>query len=400
MKFISYAQNFEDVMLWRALGHIQRGFYIDVGAQSPDLDSVTRAFSEAGWSGINVEPHPVYYEQLVERRPKDINLRCALGDRPGMAVIHLVGNTGLSTLDEAIASSHRGAGHAVEQIEVPVRTLDEVWSEHVRPEQPVHFLKVDVEGFEPQVLQGNTWSRHRPWIVVVEATAPNSQAESFAAWEPRLLESAYLLAYEDGLNRYYVAHERSEFMSALRHPPNVFDRFEPAELAMARAQIERIESSLASARDRQTALEARITELEADLEKRRADVAKLVQAHEDLLARHTILQQHESRVRAALESTQEELAGRDVQLADSTERAVRAESALLKARREVETLEEKLAALHSSTSWRLTVPLRSVAGHLPAPALRTLKGAARLGWWVLTPWRLPERIRSLRQRRQ
>lgn len=376
MKFISYAQNFEDVMLWRALGHIQRGFYIDVGAQSPDLDSVTRAFSEAGWSGINVEPHPAYYGQLVERRPKDINLRCALGDRPGMAVIHLVGNTGLSTLDEAIASSHSGAGHAVEQIEVPVRTLDEVWSEHVRPEQPVHFLKVDVEGFEPQVLQGNTWSRHRPWIVVVEATAPNSQVESFATWEPRLLESAYLLAYDDGLNRYYVAHERSEFMSALRHPPNVFDRFEPAELAMARAQIERVESSLASARDRQTALEARITELEADLEQRRADVAKLVQEHEDLLARHTI------------------------QLTDSTERAVRAESALLEARREVETLEEKLAALHSSTSWRLTVPLRSVAGHLPAPALRTLKGAARLGWWVLTPWRLPERIRSLRQRRQ
>ena len=32
MSFISYAQNFEDVMLWRALKHVENGFYIDVGA--------------------------------------------------------------------------------------------------------------------------------------------------------------------------------------------------------------------------------------------------------------------------------------------------------------------------------------------------------------------------------
>jgi len=45
-------------MLWRALKHIERGFYIDVGAWSSDLDSVTRAFYEHGWRGINVEPNP------------------------------------------------------------------------------------------------------------------------------------------------------------------------------------------------------------------------------------------------------------------------------------------------------------------------------------------------------
>jgi len=32
MTFISYAQNFEDVMLYRTLKHIEKGFYIDVGA--------------------------------------------------------------------------------------------------------------------------------------------------------------------------------------------------------------------------------------------------------------------------------------------------------------------------------------------------------------------------------
>ena len=54
MSFVSYAQNFEDVMLWRALRDIPNGFYVDVGAWSPEVDSVTLAFYERGWSGINM----------------------------------------------------------------------------------------------------------------------------------------------------------------------------------------------------------------------------------------------------------------------------------------------------------------------------------------------------------
>ena len=47
LSFTSYAQNFEDVLLWRALRGIKNGFYIDIGAYAPDDDSVTRAFYDA-----------------------------------------------------------------------------------------------------------------------------------------------------------------------------------------------------------------------------------------------------------------------------------------------------------------------------------------------------------------
>ena len=57
MTFISYAQNFEDVMLWRALKHINNGFYIDIGANDPVVDSVSLAFYENGWRGVHVETH-------------------------------------------------------------------------------------------------------------------------------------------------------------------------------------------------------------------------------------------------------------------------------------------------------------------------------------------------------
>jgi len=47
--FISYAQNHEDVLLYRALKGVGKGFYIDVGANDPEEDSVTKAFYDRGW---------------------------------------------------------------------------------------------------------------------------------------------------------------------------------------------------------------------------------------------------------------------------------------------------------------------------------------------------------------
>ena len=82
MTFVSYARNFEDVLLWRALRGVKNGFYVDVGAAHPDTNSVTRAFYDRGWSGINVEPTVELSLRLKAARPRDINVQIALGERP------------------------------------------------------------------------------------------------------------------------------------------------------------------------------------------------------------------------------------------------------------------------------------------------------------------------------
>lgn len=87
---ISYAQNFEDVMLERAFAEIENGFYVDVGAWDPDLDSVTRYFYERGWRGVNIEPNPKYLALLKEKRARDVNLGLAVGAHNGRAVITLI----------------------------------------------------------------------------------------------------------------------------------------------------------------------------------------------------------------------------------------------------------------------------------------------------------------------
>ena len=83
--FVSYAQNQEDVVLARALRPDDRGgFWVDVGAGDPVVDSVTAAFAERGWRGVNVEPLPFEHERLCAARPADTNLRVALGATAGL----------------------------------------------------------------------------------------------------------------------------------------------------------------------------------------------------------------------------------------------------------------------------------------------------------------------------
>lgn len=272
MTFISYAQNFEDVMLWRALKHVERGFYIDVGAFSPDLDSVTRAFSERGWRGINIEPNPHYLAELSAARPHDANLGIAVSDFDGEIELSVVGDTGLTTVDSSIAKGHGDAGWALNHIKVPSQTLVHIWDQHVPAGQDVHFLKVDVEGHEAAVLRGGDWSRHRPWIVVVEATLPNTQISTHAQWEEILTQADYRLVYWDGLNRFYVAVEHEELAKAFTEPPNFFDHFVIHGHAQANERLAELDSavstltkSLSQAVDERAALERNLGGLQGAL---------------------------------------------------------------------------------------------------------------------------------------
>lgn len=237
MGIVSYAQNFEDVMLWRALGAEGPGFWIDVGAADPVRDSVTRAFHERGWRGINVEPRAEAFARLAADRASDINLNIALSDREGEMVFHDCAEPGLSTLDPAVAARHRAEGRRFTERTVAVSTLSAICRAHVRG--PIHFLKIDVEGAERAVLAGGDFSTFRPWIIVVEVTVLDQSSESAAACGPLLRAAGYREAWFDGLNRFYIAEERWGRLS--RHfttPPNVFDRFTMASSERSLLEID------------------------------------------------------------------------------------------------------------------------------------------------------------------
>ncbi|WP_444890105.1 FkbM family methyltransferase [Microbulbifer sp. DLAB2-AA] len=261
MQFVSHAQNFEDVMLRRALKGVDKGFYIDIGAGWPDEHSVTKTFYDIGWRGINIEPNPYFYRRLLKDRAFDVNLQVAIGDLPGVHPFYCIKDTGLSTLDFEIANRHRSSGWEAEELNVSVRTLNDIWEcEIPKSVSNVHFLKVDAEGFEKKIISSNDWSLNRPWIILVESTLPLSQEESYREWEGELLGSRYIFCYQDGLNRFYLAEEKIELVRFFQSPPNVFDGFKLAGCFFAEEQARKLN-------DEVELLNRKFAKMSSDLEK-------------------------------------------------------------------------------------------------------------------------------------
>jgi FkbM family methyltransferase len=243
MTMISYAQNFEDVILWRALKHVNNGFYIDIGANDPKIDSVTKWFYDQKWQGINIEPLDEHYADLCEKRPLDINIQCAIGEQISTLEIWECDIRGWATLDKNVAAEHEAKGHTGRWKKVPIRTLKNVLTDYSH-HTDIHFMKIDVEGYEQQVIQSNDWSLFRPWILVIEATEPNTQIESYVDWEVELINNKYHFVFKDGINRYYIADEHSELDYKFIYPVNIFDDFIKIETVDAHTKNNALEDSI------------------------------------------------------------------------------------------------------------------------------------------------------------
>lgn len=261
MTITSYAQNFEDVLLWRALCDAGPGTYLDIGAEDPVHDSISLAFYEAGWRGTHVEPIPYYANRLREARPDEAIIEAAVGQAPGPIEFYEIPDTGLSTGRAEIAQRHLQHGYEPRTILVPTVRLDQL----LQLTGEVHWLKIDVEGMEAEVLASWHDSPVRPWIIVIESTIPNTQEPTDHLWREHLISRGYKDAYFDGLSRYFVHEAHRDLANRLSSPPNIFDDFKvTAQHFSAATLAQNAEDAHALAEEREREHEAEIAAIAED----------------------------------------------------------------------------------------------------------------------------------------
>jgi FkbM family methyltransferase len=198
---VYYSQNREDLILESFFPGVEKGFYVDVGASDPDKYSVTKLFYEKGWNGINAEPIKHHYKALKQKRPRDINLNIGIGHENSELVFHeYTSGDGLSTFstDATDRDPHfkEDIYKDVKKYKIKVRTLKDIFESH--KVKVINFLKVDVEGFEYEVLSGNDWKKFRPEVVCIEAD------RNVSDWHLLLESNGYKAVFDDGLNEYYI----------------------------------------------------------------------------------------------------------------------------------------------------------------------------------------------------
>ena len=342
MTFVSYAQNGEDILLNRVFRGVQNGFYVDVGAYDPVEGSITKAFYDRGWSGINIEPSAIF-EKLAASRPRDINLRLVALDHPGEVVfVQNPTDAGMSHVVRGNRDQDEGTLYSV-----PCQALPAILATHAAGRH-IDFLKIDAEGAEPAIVGGTDWRVVRPTVLVIEATRPWTNELANDAWEGALLSQGYRRVFFDGINCFYLPVERTDLLGHFALPVNVLDRYTRFDPVLERLRQEN-------------------AELVADQEVTKVRLIEEEQKHKD------DLQQFETRAASVEESLiaeRSELAARMVELQASELRIKDLEESAEKLRTELAALRlehETLASMLDEARTQIYRASAKVAQSDPPP---------------------------------
>jgi FkbM family methyltransferase len=176
---------------------VRGGFFVEVGANDPFQLSQTWHLEKLGWTGVLIEPQPELAAKLVSAREAMVfAVACSTPQNAGRTMpLHVAGP--LSSL----VRDRMAAGARPERtIEVPVRTLDDILVRASAP-SPFELLSVDVEGHEPEVLQGFDFVRWRPQLIIVEDHVEDLTTHWF------LQSNGYRLLRRVGFNGWYVPND-------------------------------------------------------------------------------------------------------------------------------------------------------------------------------------------------
>ena len=181
-------------------GRSSRGFFVDVGANHPQLASQTWHLEQLGWEGILIEPQPGLAEELRKsRRARVYAVACSSPTNAGKSLpLHVAGSphmTGIhASFDPNFAvPDMRRTG----VIDVPVKTLDEILIDANAP-TPLDFVSIDVETHEIDVLQGFDLGKWRPRLMLIEDLALDLRLHRYVT------SRGYKWVRRTGLNGWYV----------------------------------------------------------------------------------------------------------------------------------------------------------------------------------------------------
>lgn len=175
---LSFSQEGEDLILSQFLYGIKNGFYLDIGAHKPIQYSNTYKFYLNGWRGLNIDAMPRSMEEFNIIRSGDTNLEVGISNTRAELLYHIFKQRGINTFSKEFAKQMIEKGYELQETTIiETRRLEDILEQYLPKNQNIHFLSLDVEGFEFEVLSSNNWKKFRPKIILVESLELKTKSE-------------------------------------------------------------------------------------------------------------------------------------------------------------------------------------------------------------------------------
>lgn len=173
-KYESYSQCGEDKIIEFILSYLGEKniglSYLDIGCNDYRNLSNSYALYKKGIRGVLIDANPIYLDEIKIYRPEDIVLNCGIGAKNSKKMKFYILNTpGLDSFDlNSIKEAKRQTPwiEIVDEIEVPVYTLDEIYERYFASVPTI--VSLDVEGLEMDILKSTNFEKYRPYIFIIE----------------------------------------------------------------------------------------------------------------------------------------------------------------------------------------------------------------------------------------
>lgn len=151
---------------------VNKGFYIDIGAYHPIRYSNTFKFYLKGWHGINIDARPGSMKIFKKVRPKDINLEIAIGNRSECLKYYMFDEPALNGFSKEISEERDRDFHfnILKTVDINLERLEVILDNFLPENTEIHFLSIDVEGLDYEVLLSNNFNKYRPKMILVETS--------------------------------------------------------------------------------------------------------------------------------------------------------------------------------------------------------------------------------------
>lgn len=181
-------------ILGKVFPGVSNGYFVDIGAWDAEVDSNSKALEERGWAGICIDPFPRNW----------VNRRCRLFEE---VVYSKKGETIQFRHADVLGGIDQHIGHHKSEvasfpiIELITTTIDDILDRAKAPPF-IHFISIDTEGSELEILKAFPFSDHRVGAFAIEHNSEEPKRQQIRT----LLEAnGYRFVREQLVDDWYVA---------------------------------------------------------------------------------------------------------------------------------------------------------------------------------------------------